>query len=195
MSKPLRWWIARALLAITGWKPDGIQPDARHVVLIAAPHTSNWDFPYLLIFAAHFNLKIRWMGKHNLFRPPMGWIMRALGGIPIVRERRENIVPAMARSFEDYDELSLVVPAEGTRSRVEYWKSGFYHIARMADVPIVMSYLDYSKKTGGFSEPFHLSGDVTKDMDVIRDFYEGRKGKYPEKFGPIRLREESKESD
>jgi len=187
--------LARIFLWSNGWETVGTKAADEKLVLIAAPHTSNWDFPYLLIFAAHFDLKIRWMGKHSLFRPPMGWIMRALGGIPIVRERRENIVPAMARSFEDYDELVLVVPAEGTRRRVEYWKSGFYHIARMADVPIVMSYLDYSKKTGGFGEPFHLSGDLTKDMDAIRDFYEGRKGKYPEKFGPIRLREESEEHE
>jgi len=190
MSKPLRWWIARGLLAITGWKADGVRPDAPRCVLIAAPHTTNWDFPYLLIFAAYYDLEIHWMGKHGLFRPPMGWIMRALGGIPIVRHRSENIVLAMARAFKERDDLILVVPAEGTRSRVDYWKSGFYHIARTADVPIVMSYLDYTKKRGGFGPALHLTGNVHEDMDEIRAFYEGKEGKHPKNFGPIRLREE-----
>jgi 1-acyl-sn-glycerol-3-phosphate acyltransferase len=159
-------------------------------VLIAAPHTTNWDFPYLLIFAAYFELEIRWMGKHSLFRPPMGWVMRAFGGIPVVRSRRENVVDAMARSFKEHDRLILVVPAEGTRSRGDYWKSGFYHIARLADVPIVMSYLDYTKKRGGFAPAFRLSGDMGTDMDRVRDFYGDKEGKYPANFSAIRLREE-----
>lgn len=190
MSKPIRRWIARALLAITGWKPVGIRPNVQHCVLIAAPHTSNWDFPYLLIFAIYFDLEIRWMGKHGLFRPPMGWLMRALGGIPIVRHRRENIVPAMARSFKEHDELVLVVSAEGTRSRAEYWRSGFYHIARTANVPIVMGFLDYTEKIGGFGPALQLTGDVGRDMDQVRAFYAGKDGKHPDNFGPIRLLEE-----
>jgi 1-acyl-sn-glycerol-3-phosphate acyltransferase len=190
MPKPIRWWIARGLLAITGWKPDGIRPDTPSCVLIAAPHTTNWDFPFLLIFAAYYQLQIRWMGKHSLFRPPMGWLMRALGGIPITRHRREHIVAAMARSFKEHEHLILVVPAEGTRSRADYWKSGFYHIAHTAGVPIVMSYLDYERKTGGFGAPVHLTGDVSKDMDQIRAFYLDKAGKHPTNFGPVRLREE-----
>jgi 1-acyl-sn-glycerol-3-phosphate acyltransferase len=196
MSKrPLRWWIARGLLAITGWKPDGVRPESSRYVLIAAPHTTNWDFPYLLIFAAYFDLDIRWMGKQSLFRPPLGWIMTLLGGIPIVRHRRENMVAAMVRAFADRSELGLVVPAEGTRSRSDYWKSGFYHIATGAKVPIVLSYLDYTKKVGGFGPAFHPTGDVGKDMDQIRDFYAGKDGKYPERFGPIRLLEEEADPD
>ena len=191
MSKrSLRQRIARGLLTVTGWKPEGAGPDSRHCVLIAAPHTSNWDFPYMLIFAAYFDLNINWMGKHGLFHPPFGWIMEALGGIPIVREHRENVVSAMARSLREHPELTLVVPAEGTRSRTDYWRSGFYHIALDAGVPIVMSYLDYTQKRGGFAPAFHPSGDVRKDMDHIRAFYAGKEGKYPERFGPIRLREE-----
>jgi 1-acyl-sn-glycerol-3-phosphate acyltransferase len=191
MSKHrLRWWIARSLLAVTGWKPEGDRPDSRHCVLIAAPHTSNWDFAYLLIFAAYFDLEVHWMGKHKLFRPPFGGIMKALGGIPIVRELRENVVSAMVRSLREHTELILVVPAEGTRSHRDYWRSGFYHIALDAEVPIVMSYLDYAQKRGGFGPAFHPSGDVRKDMDRVRAFYAGKEGKHPERFGPIRLREE-----
>jgi 1-acyl-sn-glycerol-3-phosphate acyltransferase len=159
-------------------------------VLIAAPHTTNWDFFYLLVFAAFYGVEIRWMGKHTLFRPPLGWLMRSLGGIPIVRHRSENMVAAMARSFEGRRELVLVVPAEGTRSRREYWKSGFYHIACQADVPIVMSYLDYTRRRGGFGAAFHPTGDVGEDMEHVRSFYAGKDGKHPERFSRIRLREE-----
>jgi 1-acyl-sn-glycerol-3-phosphate acyltransferase len=189
-KRSLRRWIARGFLAVTGWKPDGDRPEARRFVLIAAPHTTNWDFPYLLAFAAWFDLDISWMGKQSLFRPPFGWIMRALGGIPIARHRRGNMVESMATAFASHDRLGLVVPAEGTRDHVEYWKSGFYHIARTARVPIIMSYLDYSTKRGGFGPALEPSGDVRADMDRIRAFYSGRHGKHPERFGPVRLREE-----
>jgi 1-acyl-sn-glycerol-3-phosphate acyltransferase len=193
--RPLRRWVARCLLVVTGWKPDGERPEVRRCVLIAAPHTTNWDFFYLLIFAAFYGVPIRWMGKDSLFRPPFGWLMRSLGGIPIVRHRSGNVVAAMARSFEGRRELVLVVPAEGTRSRREYWKSGFYHIACQADVPIVMSYLDYTEKRGGFGGAFRPTGDVREDMGHVRAFYAGKDGKYPERFSRIRLREEGEKGD
>jgi 1-acyl-sn-glycerol-3-phosphate acyltransferase len=188
--RPIRRLLARIIISTTGWKPDGRRPEPKKFVLIAAPHTTNWDFIYLLAFAAYFDVEISWMGKHSLFRWPFGLFMRALGGVPVRRSKREKLVTAMARTFDDHEELGLVVPAEGTRGYVEYWKSGFYHIAMTAKVPIVMSYLDYSKKIGGFGPAFFPSGNVRQDMDVIRTFYEGRKGKYPERFGRIRLREE-----
>ncbi len=125
MSKRrLRRWIARSLLVVTGWKPEGSRPDSHHCVLIAAPHTSNWDFAYLLIFAAYFDLKVNWMGKHSLFRFPFGGMFRALGGIPIYRHERRNVVSAMAERLREASELALAVPAEGSRRRVEFWKSG-----------------------------------------------------------------------
>ncbi len=188
--RPIRRLLARIIISSTGWKPDGERPVAKKFVLIAAPHTTNWDFIYLLSFAALFDVEISWMGKHTLFRWPFGPFMRALGGVPVRRSKREKLVTAMARTFDDHEELGLVVPAEGTRGYVDYWKSGFYHIAMTADVPIVMSYLDYSKKIGGFGPAFFPKGNIEQDMDAIRTFYEGRKGKYPERFGRIRLREE-----
>ncbi len=190
-KRPLRRLLARVFLGLTGWKVEGVRPDAKQYVLIAAPHTSNWDFPYFLAFAAYFEIEAAWMGKHTIFRWPFGRIMRALGGIPVQRHKREDLVSAMARTFDDREELALTVPAEGTRSLVEYWKSGFYHIATTANVPIVMSYLDYAKKIGGFGPAFFPSGDLAKDMDTIRAFYQGRQGKHPELSGPIRLREEA----
>ena len=189
-KRPLRHFVARAFLAATGWKPEGVRPDVPRYVMIAAPHTSNWDFAYLLAFAEYFEIEMSWIGKHTLFKPPIGFIMRALGGIPVRRDKRENVVTSLARVFEDYEELGLAVPAEGTRSHVDHWKSGFYHIAREAEVPIIMSFLDYERKVGGFGLAFYPSGNLREDMDVIRAFYSEKKGKFPELFGTIRLLEE-----
>jgi 1-acyl-sn-glycerol-3-phosphate acyltransferase len=130
------------------------------------------------------------MGKHNLFKWPFGAIMRALGGIPVRRHERGNLVEASARIFDERDSLILVVPAEGTRSYAAHWKSGFYRIAERAGVPIVMSFLDFERKAGGFGPQLLPSGDLRGDMDEIRAFYSDKVGKYPEQFGPIRLKEE-----
>ncbi len=183
--------LARLFLRATGWQPEGEHPEARRYVLIAAPHTTNWDFPYLLAFAEHFGMQISWLGKASLFRGPFGPVMRALGGIPIERSRSANRVAEMARVFGDHEDLGLVVPAEATRARTEYWKSGFYYIALTAGVPIVMSYLDYARKVGGIGPAFVPTGDVVRDMDAVRQFYADKQGKYPAAFGPVRLREET----
>jgi 1-acyl-sn-glycerol-3-phosphate acyltransferase len=182
--------LARAFLKITGWTVDGGRPAARRHVLIAAPHTSNWDLAYLLAFAWLVDLRISWMGKQQLFHPPIGWLMRALGGIPVERHKRGDMVGQMARVIEQAESISLVVPAEGTRAYVPYWKSGFYHIARQAEVPIVLSYLDYSRRIGGFGPAIIPTGDVSSDMEDIRNFYADKKGKYPELFGEVRLKDE-----
>ncbi len=189
-TRPVRRALARLFLQWTVWKPEGLRPEVERFVLIAAPHTTNWDFPYLIAFAEIFDLRIHWVGKHTLFRGPMGSVMRALGGIPVRRDRRENLVSTLARLFGEHETLGLVVPAEGTRSYVDHWKSGFYHIAREANVPIVMSFLDYERKRGGFGPAFLPSGDVTADMDAVRAFYADKKGRHPERFGAIRLLEE-----
>ena len=147
----------------------------------------------MLLFAAAYDIKVTWMAKHSLFRPPMGWVMKSLGGMPIARHEKRNVVDEMVDAFKDMAELVLVVPTEGTRARAEYWKSGFYHIARQANVPIVPSFLDFGRKQGGFGPALELSGNVVNDMQYFRDFYEGMKGLFPENFGPIRLKEEQAE--
>ena len=181
---------ARCFLKLTGWQVEGPRPLERRFVLIAAPHTSNWDLVYLLALAAVSDLKISWMGKDALFRPPLGWLLRPLGGLPVVRQQSRNMVSQMADAFAAAESLALVVPAEGTRSYVAHWKSGFYHIARTAKVPIVMGYLDYARRRGGFGPALQPTGDVRQDMDVIREFYADKVGRYPEKFGEVRLKEE-----
>lgn len=190
----MKKWLAHWFLRLGGWEIGGPPPADRRFVLIAAPHTSNWDLAYMLAFGTIFDLKISWLAKHTLFYPPMGWIMRALGGIPIVRHKNSNVVDAMVSEFNTRSYLVLAVPTEGTRSRVEYWKSGFYHIAMGAGVPIVPSYLDYGKKQAGFAQPLIPTGDVTADMQYLRDIYAGKMGKFPELSGPIRLKEEGEEN-
>lgn len=182
--------LARSFLRLTGWEAEGSAPAEKRFVLIAAPHTSNWDLAYLLALAAVYDLRISWMGKHQLFRPPLGWLMRRVGGVPIVRHQRRNMVDQMVQEFEEREEFCLVVPVEATRARTPHWKSGFYHIASQAGVPIVMGYLDYSRKRGGFGAGLHPSGDVRRDMDELRAFYEPIVGRHPEEFGPIRLEKE-----
>ncbi len=187
----MRKAVARAFLKATGWQPEGERPSARRYVLIAAPHTSNWDLAYLLALAEVFDVRVSWLGKAPLFRPPLGWLMRRVGGIPVRRDRRTNLVAQVAETFARSSDLALVVPAEGTRSYTEHWKSGFYHIARRARVPIVPGYLDYARRRGGFGAAFEPSGDAKCDMDRIRAFYADKVGKYPECFGPVRLLDES----
>lgn len=190
----MKHFLASTFLKLAGWKKEGERPTAPKFVIIAAPHTSNWDLLYLLAFAVLFDLKISWIGKHTLFLGPMGPLMRWLGGIPVRRHLRENMVEQMARLFGERESMALIVPTEGTRGYVPYWKSGFYHIARMANVPIVMGFLDYKAKRGGFGAAFTPSGNLKADMDRIRAFYEGKVGKHPENYGPIRLKDEEGEA-
>ena len=182
--------VARLFLRLTGWEAEGSRPIHAKFVLIAAPHTSNWDLAYLLAFSRIFDVKISWMGKHALFRWPMGPVMRAVGGIPVRRHKHEKLVDVMARSFDETESLCLTVPAEGTRGYVPHWKSGFYHIASLANVPIHLGYLDYARRRGGFGPALLPSGNMRADMDEIRDFYAGKVGKFPDCFGEIRLKEE-----
>jgi 1-acyl-sn-glycerol-3-phosphate acyltransferase len=184
----MRRWLAKRLLALFGWRAVGSVPDLPKYVLVVAPHTSNWDFPVMLALAIALGIKATWMGKHTLFRPPLGWLMRALGGLPIDRTARHNVVEQAVESIRRSDRLVLAVLPEGTRKRTNYWKSGFYHIARSADVPIALGFADYRRKIGGIGAVVTLSGDVEADMAGIRDFYAGIAGKRPEQFGPVRLK-------
>ena len=181
--------VGRAFLSLQGWEERGEVP--KSCVLIGAPHTSNWDVPFSLALAFVWGIRFRWAGKHSLFKFPMGLIMRATGGIPIVRHERRNRVEQLAALFAEHDDLVLMVSSEGTRGRTEYWKSGFYHIARTAKVPIVCGFLDYKRRRGGFGISVMPSGDVQADMDKIRAFYADITGRDHSRFGPVRLKDES----
>ncbi len=186
----MRTWIANKIASLIGWQLTGSLPDVSKAVIIAAPHTSNWDFVFLLLLANKHQVRLQWMGKEELFRGPMGPISRALGGIPVKRSRSMNMVAQMAQAFAQRPSLFLVIPPEATRRKTEYWKSGFYHIARSAGVPVVMGFVDYERKQAGFGPSFIPTGNIRQDMDRIRAFYANTNGKYRNDKGRIRLRQE-----
>ena len=179
-------------LKLAGWEIETPVPDVARCVVLAAPHTSNWDGVLLLALAPLIPHPLAWMIKDDWLRGPMGPVMRRLGAVGIDRSKHTNVVQAMVDELERRDRLWVVIPPEGTRKRAETWKSGFYHIARGARVPVVPAYLDYARKRAGFGEPIELTGEVARDMDQIRVFYDdvAPRGYAPDDFGPIRLREE-----
>ena len=144
----------------------------------------------MLATAYAMRVRISWLGKHTLFTPPLGWLMRKLGGIPVDRRAPQSLVVQLAEKFKSSDELILAVPPEGTRSKVAFWRSGFYHIAAESGVPIGLGYLDYDRKLCGLGMFVLPSGDVDADMNRIRGFYRGIRGRYPDLESEPRLREE-----
>lgn len=176
--------LSLAFLKLAGWKVEGsLPPHCQKSVFIAAPHTSNWDLPYTLMVAFALRLNIYWMGKEEIFRPPFRHLMMWLGGIPVAREKCNNLVAASAEAIQAADgPLQLVVPPEGTRSKARYWKTGFYYIALSAQVPIVMAYMDYAKKRSGLGPVFQPTGDIEADMAAIKAFYAPFKGKNADQF-------------
>ncbi len=179
-------YLARRALHLFGWTVVGQPPDTPKFVLIAAPHTSNWDLLIMLLVAATFRVRLRWFGKAELFRPPGGWVMKALGGVPVNRSQRNNLVQVMAQRFRQEENFVLALPPEGTRKKAPHWKTGFYHIACEAQVPIVCGFIDYGQKETGIGPVLMPTGDIDTDMEVFRTFYENIRGKYPAQVGAIR---------
>ena len=186
---PLAQLLGGLVLSVFGWQKAGQVPRAKNIVIIAAPHTTNWDFIFLLAAAYSFGISVNWLGKDSLFRSPLGPILRFLGGLPVDRSKRNNLVQSLSAQIEHGSGIALVIPPSGTRLKTEYWKSGFYRIAEAAQIPLVCGYLDYQKKEAGLGLAF-LPSDLSRDMNRIREFYEPIVGKYPENKSRIRLREE-----
>jgi 1-acyl-sn-glycerol-3-phosphate acyltransferase len=184
-------WLGLMFLKILGWRVEGEIPPIKKFVMIAAPHTSNWDFPITLAVAFVLKIKIYWMGKTAMFRWPFGASLRWLGGIPIDRGQSHHVVEQSVQAFKNWEKLILVVPPEGTRRKVHYWKTGFYHIARGAGVPIVLGFLDYRRKAGGIGPTFHPTGHMEEDMQQIQAFYATITGKRQSQFGNAVLRSSS----
>ena len=149
----------------------------------------------MLATAYVMGVRISWFGKHTLFIPPWGWLMRKLGGIPVDRRAPQSLVLQMAEKFKSSDDLVLAVPPEGTRKKVDYWKSGFYHIASQSGVPIGLGYLDYERKLSGLGLFVMPSGNVNADMEKIRAFYQNIRGKHPDMESEPRIREENSTAD
>ena len=177
--------IALLALRAAGWKVEGAPPTVPKFVLIAAPHTSNWDAVLMLLASDVFGVDIEFFIKDAWFRGPLGPIMRRLGGVPIDRSGSHGVVDKAIQRFNESERLILAVPPEGTRGKSPHWRSGFYHIAFGAKVPIVLGYLDYGRKVAGLGPAFTPTGDIEKDFEVFRAFYAGVRGKFPDQAGAV----------
>ncbi|NVJ98303.1 MAG: lysophospholipid acyltransferase family protein [Alphaproteobacteria bacterium] len=151
------------------------------MVVIAAPHTSNWDFPVFMAAVGYLRLNVSFLGKHSLFSGPIGWLFYWLGGIPVDRDANtaKDIVGQAVAAFDERDELVLGIAPEGTRSKVTKWKTGFYRIALGAGVPILTAYVDSRTKEIGFGEPFEPTGDMEADIAALQAFYTDKQGINP----------------
>ena len=174
--------VSKLILYMLGWKVVSDIPTLKKYVIIVSPHTSNWDFIIGRCFGYMLEIEAKYLGKSQLFRFPYGWIFRLLGGIPVDRSKHNNLVAYAIDLFKSSEELVLGLAPEGSRSRVEKWKLGFYHIAVGANIPIALAYLDYAKKEAGIGEMFLPSGEIQKDLQKIEDFYKGISPKNSEKY-------------
>ena len=179
----------RGILRLFGWRSVLVPLPAPKGILVVYPHTSNWDFFVGVVYKIGTALPARWVGKHTLFRWPVKSLLVYLGGIPIRRDQRSGLVDAMLAEFAKHDRMWLAVTPEGTRSRTDYWKSGFYRIALAGKLPVGLGYIDYATRTIGVDTYLTLTGDVAVDFARIRAFYQDKRGHRPENAGDIRLRE------
>lgn len=178
MRKRISAWLLRLL----GWRVEGFNPrQLDKYIIIVIPHTSNWDFPLGLLVRNAWELnEVKFLAKDSLFKPPLGWLFRWLGGYPVDRSKRHNYVDAVADIFDRHERFAITIAPEGTRSKVDRLRTGFYYIALKAKVPIIMAKFDFGNKVVTFSEPFWPTGDKEADFARIREFYKDAKGKNPE---------------
>jgi len=187
----LRRLVSRVYWALSRWTLAGEPAPSRPTVLVGAPHTSNWDFVLMLAIAWRLGVDVRWLGKKSLFTNWRGPIMRGLGGIPVDRADPSRVVGEVVARIRAGEVFGLVVTPDGTRGAHEYWKSGFYRIARETGMPVTLGYVDRTTMTTGLGPTIELTGDIAGDMDVIRTFYADKAGVHPDQRVEPRLREET----
>jgi 1-acyl-sn-glycerol-3-phosphate acyltransferase len=183
-NRPWLRVLGRFAMRVTGWTFAGELPQIPRFVIVVAPHTSNWDF--LVGLAAKFalGLDVHWFGKETLFRGPMGALMRRFGGRPVRRDTPEGVVAEMAATIRSEPQFLLALAPEGTRKAVTQWRTGFYHIAEAADIPIVPVWFDYSRREIGIGAPVRASGSLVADVAAIRSLYRPEMAKHPRGFSP-----------
>lgn len=155
--------------------------DLKKFIFVVAPHTSNWDFMVGITVRCIMNKPYKFLAKDSLFKPPYGWIFSKMGGYPVDRTKSTNFVEAVIQTLNATDELIFAITPEGTRGKVDRWRTGFYYIANGARVPLVLTRMDWGNRIISFSEPFYTSGDIQADLPQILDFFKGSRGKHPEK--------------
>lgn len=185
MVGPIRRFIGRTIRRLLRWRIEGAPPDLPKFVLIGAPHTSNWDGILMYAVAWEVGLSVHFVGKHTLFRGPFGPLLRALGGVSVDRRSPHHAVRQLVDEFARRERFVLIIAPEGTRRKVERWKSGFYWIAREARVPIALGFLDYRRRVAGFGPLLHPSEHLEDDIARIHAFYADKVGRRPEQFTNI----------
>jgi 1-acyl-sn-glycerol-3-phosphate acyltransferase len=176
--RPFFYLVANVGLFILGWKTKGKMPDMKKFILIAAPHSSNWDFVFFLLIIFKFQIPVHWMAKESMFVWPFKGLLKRLGGIPINRSQKGNVVADLVSTLGRADRMIITIAPSGTRDKVTRWKTGFYQIAHQANVPIVCGFVDYHRKTGGIGPVILPTGDMDADMKAIKIFYTDKSGKY-----------------
>ena len=173
------------LFNLLGWKvPNDFPRDIDKYIIIAAPHTSNWDFPIAILSRFAKGIDINFIGKHTLFKPPFGFLFRAMGGTPVNRSATTNMVQSLIDVFNEKEKFIFAISPEGTRKKVSKWKTGFYHVALGAKVPIVMATLDFENKKILIAEPYYLTGNQKVDFEYFHNYFKDVKGKNPDQFDP-----------
>jgi len=179
--------VARFLLWLGGWTAVGEVPRIQKAVLIAAPHTSNWDGFWAIVYKVYVGLDLRWFVKDSMFWFPMGNLLRSFGAIPLDRKRASSAVSEAIAAFDENEYFYFGLAPEGTRSKTKAWKSGFYRIAHGANVPVVIGFLDYGNRRLGIGPAVTLTGDKDVDMAILDSFYSSISGRWPEKTSPVIL--------
>ncbi len=169
------------ILRLVGWRVEGKLPDLPKFILIAGPHTSNWDFLMFLGVIFHLKANVKFMGKAELFRNPFGWFFYWCGGIPVDRKKSQGLVEQMVDACGKSDKFILTIAPEGTRYKVSDWKMGFYHIAKNAGIPVAMAIVDGANKTMHVGQVFHLTENMDADIKTIKGFFNGMVGINPRK--------------
>jgi 1-acyl-sn-glycerol-3-phosphate acyltransferase len=187
---PFARFLGRTTLRAFGWSVQTEAVVVDKAIFVAAPHTSNWDGFFMLATSFAMGVKLSWVGKQSLFKPPFGFLIKALGGVAIDRSGGLDTVGQIARVFAEREHLLLAIAPSGTRKYTDYWKTGFYHVARAASVPIMCGFVDYEKKTAGIGPVITTTGDIRADMAQLRAFYDGVTAKVPADKSPVRLRDE-----
>ncbi len=174
-------WLANLLLQIWGFEVEGDPGnDVSKKLFVVVPHTSNWDFPLGILLRSAKRINVQFVAKDSLFRPPFGFIFRWLGGHPVDRSKRGHFVDKVVGLYNHHARFAIAIAPEGTRKKVHQLKTGFYHIAKQAKIPMILTKFDYGTKTITFSDPFMASEDLDHDLQVIDRFFMGAQGKVPE---------------
>lgn len=176
---PVLRLLTNFILRMVGWRVEGQMPDEPKVIWVGAPHTSNWDFMLLLALGFSLRAKLQFMGKAELFRPPFGFFFYWCGGIPVQRSKSNGLVEQMVKVIQDSQKFILAIAPQGTREHVSQWKTGFYHIAKNANIPILLGFVDGKRKVIGVGEIFTLTDNMEVDMENIQTFYAEMEGINP----------------